>query len=535
MKFLARLISLTVILFLLPVAPAEALTVSAGNCTATVDSTSGVYVAESGGYCYVAFATNSLTYSWQVPSYIATAQILMVAGGGAGGSAAWGGGGGAGQVLFASAYPVTANATVSLYVGAGGTSGNTNIYDQAGNRSTNGTNSWFGSSSTFYAVGGGAGASFANGNTSYINGSAGGSGGGATEYCGASSGGAASTNIPANVSNRYGFKGGDIGGCNYQSGSGGGGAGAAGGDATSSVSGAGGAGINTYSAWFTALGRFGVSGFIAGGGGGGSSGTLGAGGSGGGGKGGGSATPWRGADATANTGSGGGGASYSNGGYVGGAGGSGLIIIKYSSDTPPVITGPASATGANSSISIAENTTSVFTFTANETVTWMKSGADESFFSISSSGVLTVSVRDFELKADVGADNVYTVVITASDSNSQTTSQTLSVIITNQNESATINSISLSASPSKGVSVTITVSLNTPGKVRFFANNKRIAACLSRVTTGSYGNVTATCDWKPTTRGVVNLSATAYPTDTTFATANSNGVKYFVLNKSSTR
>lgn len=443
----------------------------------------------------------------------------MVAGGGAGGSAAWGGGGGAGQVLYASSYPLSAGANVSLRIGAGGVSGNTNIFDQAGNKSTNGTNSWLGSSSSFFAVGGGAGASFANGNTGYINGYDGGSGGGATEYAGLSYGGSASTNLPSNVSNKYGFRGGNIGGSNYQSGSGGGGAGAVGFDATNGVSGAGGAGINTFASWFTALGRFGVSGYIAGGGGGGSSGTFGAGGAGGGGKGGGSATPRYGTDATANTGSGGGGASYVSGGYVGGSGGSGLIIIKYSSDTPPVITGPSSSTGATSSISITENATSVFTFTANEAVTWTKSGADGAFFAISSSGVLTVSARDFESRADVGADNIYTVVITAADSISQTVSQTLSVTVTNVNESMVIGSPTLSGAASKGRSVTISLSINSPSKVKFFINGKRIPSCLLISTVGSYPSTTASCSWKPAVHGKNLISAQVIPNDVTFSGA----------------
>jgi hypothetical protein len=125
---------------------------------------------------------------------------------------------------------------------------------------------------------------------------------------------------------------------------------------------------------------------------------------------------------------------------AGGAGGSGVVYIRYTPDaTGPVITGPGSATGATSSISISENTTAVHTFTANESVSWSKSGTDSSFFSISSSGVLTITSRNFEAPADSGGDNTYEVMITATDVSTNSTNQTLTVTITNVNEAPTIS------------------------------------------------------------------------------------------------
>ncbi len=106
--------------------------------------------------------------------------------------------------------------------------------------------------------------------------------------------------------------------------------------------------------------------------------------------------------------------------------------------TAPTITGPSSATGATSSISIAETATVVHTFTANESVTWSKSGTDGSFFTISSGGALTITARNFESPADSGGDNTYVVIITATDGASNATNQTLTVTITNVNEAPTI-------------------------------------------------------------------------------------------------
>jgi hypothetical protein len=108
----------------------------------------------------------------------------------------------------------------------------------------------------------------------------------------------------------------------------------------------------------------------------------------------------------------------------------------------PTITGPGSATGATSSKSISENSAAVHTFTANESVTWSKSGTDESFFSITSGGVLTITGRDFETPVDNGNNNTYVVVITGTDTAGNTTSQTLTVTITNVNEAPTITTAS---------------------------------------------------------------------------------------------
>ena len=52
-------------------ATASAATVTSGNCTATVDSSSGVAITESGNSCYVAFKT-ATTYQWTVPAGVSS-------------------------------------------------------------------------------------------------------------------------------------------------------------------------------------------------------------------------------------------------------------------------------------------------------------------------------------------------------------------------------------------------------------------------------------------------------------------------------
>lgn len=106
--------------------------------------------------------------------------------------------------------------------------------------------------------------------------------------------------------------------------------------------------------------------------------------------------------------------------------------------TAPTITGPSSATGATSSVSIAENSTAVHTFTANESVTWSTSGTDSSFFSIASNGALAITSRNFESPADNGSNNTYEVTVTATDAMGNAKTQAVSVTITNVNEAPTI-------------------------------------------------------------------------------------------------
>ena len=337
----------TSLLFLAPTL-AHATTVGSGACVTTVDTSTGVSAFSSGNKCYITFSSVD-THTWTAPSSVSTISLFIVGGGGAGGAGAWGGGGGAGGLVYDANYAVTPGASYSLVVGRGGTVGAASLTPSL-NRSNNGTNSWF-STSAYAALGGGAGASYAYGDNTQINGqytadgSPGGSGGGGTEnyksgntYGG--SGGTSSQTLPTGADLALGNAGGTtLNASSNVSGGGGGGAGAVGGSNTTlQVAGAGGLGatytnvsvIDTIGA-VTSFGQlYGGHYYFAGGGGGGGAYFGGTGGFGGGGKGGDSSTAYTGQNGTANTGGGGGGASYSSGCYPAGAGGSGLVVIIYS-------------------------------------------------------------------------------------------------------------------------------------------------------------------------------------------------------------
>jgi hypothetical protein len=120
----------------------------------------------------------------------------------------------------------------------------------------------------------------------------------------------------------------------------------------------------------------------------------------------------------------------------------------------PVIT--SNGGGASAAINVAENTTAVTTVVATDAdlpaqgITYsITGGADSAHFSVvAATGVLTFSsAPDFENKLDVGADNVYDLIVTVTDDGSPTgtKTQSIAVTVTNANEAPVItgNSVSI--------------------------------------------------------------------------------------------
>lgn len=267
---------------------------------------SGGTVSDSGGYRIHTF-TSSGDFTITSGGYM---DVLVVAGGGGGGSGddlqGGGGGGGGGGVVYFQGVQVSAG-TISVIVGSGGAGHTSNT----GFDASPGQNSQFAS---YIATGGGVGAGQFKSNN---NGGSGGSGGGSWRNGAGGSGQAGQGNN------------GGVGRGNNNYGSGGGGGGAASpGEYGVSDNGVGGAGGDGQ--------QFDISGtltYYGGGGGGGSQGNFvrSSGGLGGGGRGGGSTSDPIGENGSANTGGGGGGSTAGTGTFYpdGGAGGSGIVIIRY--------------------------------------------------------------------------------------------------------------------------------------------------------------------------------------------------------------
>jgi hypothetical protein len=239
--------------------------------------------------------TSTLNTSWTCPPDVTQVEVLVVAGGG-GGGVCYGGGGGGGGLIYNNAYPVIPGQTYGIQVGQGGT----NQVNVGGNGGP-GTNSSFGN---LVAIGGGYGGGNCGNNGGAGGSGGGGSGNGSTAYSGGS--GTAG----------QGF-GGNSGGSNGQSGGGGG------------AAGAGGIANNTTGNNGLQFGISGVPTYYAGGGTGGQASTT-SGGLGGGGTGG-TALAAGVANGTVNTGGGGGGSIISGTG-VSGLGGSGIVMVRYTTN-----------------------------------------------------------------------------------------------------------------------------------------------------------------------------------------------------------
>ncbi|MEQ8240950.1 MAG: Ig-like domain-containing protein, partial [Cyclobacteriaceae bacterium] len=95
---------------------------------------------------------------------------------------------------------------------------------------------------------------------------------------------------------------------------------------------------------------------------------------------------------------------------------------------PPVITGLTE-------VNVSENETVVQTVTADEVVTWSISGVDESLFSIDDGGnLIFTNAPDFEVPVDADLNNVYELVITAIDGNSNNSDISVSITVTDIDE-----------------------------------------------------------------------------------------------------
>jgi uncharacterized repeat protein (TIGR02543 family) len=375
---------------------AQAATAGSGNCVQTFTASSGsgtVTVTEANGFCYVAFKNtgavdSQATISWQRPTGLTAADVLVIGGGG-GGGARHAGGGGAGGYVEATSYALTTS-SVNVVIGAGGKAATGTTTNPAVYQGTSGQASSFTNPSNsahgLTALGGGFGAYNATAGS-------GGSGGGSGWAQSAGSATVQGQTTLANVS-ITGISFGNVGrpganednaGLDFWAGGGGGGAGARGENPKPSSTGAettalastvastaqaGAGGIGKTPTWLpTAIATTlqvgqidGSSVYFAGGGGGGMGNdgfAGGAGGLGGGGNGT-KAQKTGGIPGTAFTGGGGGSSGFDDinvntendlANPPGGAGGSGVVVLRYGiQPSAPTITG---ITGGSGSLSVA--------------------------------------------------------------------------------------------------------------------------------------------------------------------------------------
>lgn len=100
------------------------------------------------------------------------------------------------------------------------------------------------------------------------------------------------------------------------------------------------------------------------------------------------------------------------------------------------------------------------------------------------------------------------------------------------NVSSTITVAGPSGAATFRSNVVISATGSVPGRITFYANNKKIPGCIKVAT--NLSNV-ATCNWKPSLHGNQSLSAFLVPTDSSYLSSNSGNVSVFITKRSSQR
>ena len=103
---------------------------------------------------------------------------------------------------------------------------------------------------------------------------------------------------------------------------------------------------------------------------------------------------------------------------------------------------------------------------------------------------------------------------------------------------ATVNTFSLAGGVTTATyrsPIAITTVVSLPSKVTFRAGNVIISGCKNKSATGSGSTYTATCSWKPSTRGKVAISATISPNESGASTPRATPINVVVSNRSGNR
>jgi hypothetical protein len=111
------------------------------------------------------------------------------------------------------------------------------------------------------------------------------------------------------------------------------------------------------------------------------------------------------------------------------------------------------------------------------------------------------------------------------------------IIIKYATITAAVNSFNLTANATTATyrnTATINISVNSPAKVTFKAKGVIIPGCKNKVATGSGSSFTATCSWKPSVRGQINLTADITPTGP-WGNVSTSPLSIRVVNRSGTR
>ena len=131
--------------------------------------------------------------------------------------------------------------------------------------------------------------------------------------------------------------------------------------------------------------------------------------------------------------------------------------------------------------------------------------------------------------SSVQSSTSYTITAT-NPAGTSTSTFNLTVLI--NSTTATFTNISL-AYYRQPTSIVVTVTGAT-GKVTFKHEGKNIAGCI-KVSTVTASTITATCNWKPSVKKYVSLTATFVPTSSAYATSTTPAMRTLVIARTNPR
>ena len=202
---------------------------------------------------------------------------------------------------------------------------------------------------------------------------------------------------------------------------------------------------------------------------------------------------------------------------------------------------------SSSTFSAAENiatSATVATIQVSESATvTISSGADAARFNITRSETNTAIVKfnvspDFEAPADVGGNNVYEITLTATDTAANAGTQSITITVTDVVDTSSFNSLALAGSATTATfrtAIVITANVTVASRVTFRVNGKVLPGCKNKLATGSSSSFSVTCNWRPSNRGTVALTAAATPTGAGISSTTSNPVSIMVERRTGSR
>ena len=217
--------------------------------------------------------------------------------------------------------------------------------------------------------------------------------------------------------------------------------------------------------------------------------------------------------------------------------------MNYTLYSTEIIDTTAPTFTSSNSFSVAENiaiSASAVTVKVSESATvTISSGADAALFTISNSDSVTALIKfkaspNYEAPSDSGANNVYDLVLTATDPSNNAGTQTITITVTDVLDTSSFNSFTLAGGVSSvtyRASIQINASVTVASKITFKAANVVIPGCKGVLATGSGSTFTISCSWKPSKRGSITLSATSTPTNLAISGANAAPINIAVVNR----